>query len=135
MSVALVGAGPGDPELITVRGLARLRACEVLVYDRLVAQELVDEAPAEALRIGLVQEVVPLGRQVDRAMELAELITQNAPLGVQVTKKAARAFIEAGEKAAIAAEAEIRGTVMNSEDAKEGIRSFVERRAAVFQGR
>jgi uroporphyrin-III C-methyltransferase len=51
MSVALVGAGPGDPELITVRGLARLRACEVLVYDRLVADELVDEAPAGALRI------------------------------------------------------------------------------------
>jgi len=51
MSVALVGAGPGDPELITVRGLARLRACEVLVYDRLVADELVDEAPPGALRI------------------------------------------------------------------------------------
>jgi len=51
MSVALVGAGPGDPELITVRGLARLRACEVLIYDRLVADELVDEAPAAALRI------------------------------------------------------------------------------------
>jgi uroporphyrin-III C-methyltransferase len=51
MSVALVGAGPGDPELITVRGLARLRACEVLVYDRLVADELVDEAPTGALRI------------------------------------------------------------------------------------
>ena len=90
---------------------------------------------AEALRIGLVQEVVPLGRQVERAMELAELITGNAPLGIQVTKKAARAFIEAGEKAAIAAGAEIRATVMESEDAKEGIRSFVERRAAVFQGR
>jgi uroporphyrin-III C-methyltransferase len=51
MSVALVGAGPGDPELITVRGLARLRECDVLVYDRLVADELVDEAPADALRI------------------------------------------------------------------------------------
>lgn len=51
MSVALVGAGPGDPELITVRGLARVRACEVLVYDRLAAQELVGEAPASALRI------------------------------------------------------------------------------------
>ena len=49
--MCLVGAGPGDPELITVRGLARLRACEVLVYDRLVAPELVDEAPDEALRI------------------------------------------------------------------------------------
>jgi uroporphyrin-III C-methyltransferase len=51
MSVALVGAGPGDPELITVRGLARLRECEVLVYDRLVAEELLDEAPADALLI------------------------------------------------------------------------------------
>jgi uroporphyrin-III C-methyltransferase len=51
MSVALVGAGPGDPELITVRGLARVRACEVLVYDRLVAYELVEAAPATALRI------------------------------------------------------------------------------------
>jgi len=51
VSVALVGAGPGDPELITVRGLARVRAADVLVYDRLVAPELVDEAPADALRI------------------------------------------------------------------------------------
>ena len=51
MSVYLVGAGPGDPELITVRGLELLRRCDVLVYDRLVAPQLVDEAPAEALRI------------------------------------------------------------------------------------
>jgi len=51
MTVSLVGAGPGDPELITVRGLARVRACEVLVFDRLVAEELVAEAPAGALRL------------------------------------------------------------------------------------
>ena len=51
MSVSLVGAGPGDPELITVRGLDRLRAAEVLVYDRLAGEELLAEAPAEALRI------------------------------------------------------------------------------------
>jgi uroporphyrin-III C-methyltransferase len=51
VTVSLVGAGPGDPELITVRGLARVQACEVLVYDRLVAPELVDEAPVNALRI------------------------------------------------------------------------------------
>ena len=59
MTVALVGAGPGDPGLITVRGLERLRACDALVYDRLVAPELVDESPADALRIprdGLSQE-------------------------------------------------------------------------------
>ncbi|MES1248426.1 MAG: uroporphyrinogen-III C-methyltransferase [Actinomycetota bacterium] len=51
MSVALVGAGPGDPELITVRGLARVRAAEVLVYDRLVSDELVAEAPVSVVRI------------------------------------------------------------------------------------
>ena len=51
MTVSLVGAGPGDPELITVRGLARVRACEVLVYDRLVSEEIVAEAPIGSLRI------------------------------------------------------------------------------------
>jgi uroporphyrin-III C-methyltransferase len=51
MSVYLVGAGPGDPELITVRGLELVRRCDVLVHDRLVAPQLVDEAPAEALRV------------------------------------------------------------------------------------
>ena len=59
MTVSLVGAGPGDPELITVRGLARVRTCEVLVYDRLVADEIVHEAPIGALRIsrdGLSQD-------------------------------------------------------------------------------
>jgi uroporphyrin-III C-methyltransferase len=73
MTVTLVGAGPGDPGLITVRGLARMRACDAVVYDRLVAAELVDEAPEDALRIcrdGLSQDqvdrlLVELGRQID----------------------------------------------------------------------
>jgi uroporphyrin-III C-methyltransferase len=59
MTVSLVGAGPGDPELITLRGLSRVRACEVLVYDRLVAPELVAEAPLGSMRItreGLSQD-------------------------------------------------------------------------------
>jgi uroporphyrin-III C-methyltransferase len=59
MTVSLVGAGPGDPELITLRGLARVRECEVLVYDRLVAPELVAEAPLGSMRIsreGLSQD-------------------------------------------------------------------------------
>jgi uroporphyrin-III C-methyltransferase len=50
-TVALVGAGPGDPELITVRGLARIRSAEVIVYDRLVHPALVAEAPLNAERL------------------------------------------------------------------------------------
>jgi uroporphyrin-III C-methyltransferase len=52
MSVYLVGAGPGDPGLITARGLELVRSCDALVYDRLVSDELVAEAPADAIRIG-----------------------------------------------------------------------------------
>ncbi len=49
--VYLVGAGPGDPELITVAGLAALRRADVVVYDRLAAPALLREAPVGALLI------------------------------------------------------------------------------------
>jgi len=49
--VVLVGAGPGDPELITLRGLRWLRRAEVIVYDQLAPSDLLDEAPEDALRI------------------------------------------------------------------------------------
>ena len=97
---------------------------------------LCDEFTAErAYKIGLVQEIVPAGQQVGRAMALAGIIAGNAPLGIQVTKQAGRAFIEAGEAAAIAAIPEIRARVLDTADAREGVQSFVERRAAVFIGR
>ena len=70
MTVSLVGAGPGDPGLITVRGLELVRSCDALVHDALVSPELVAEAPEDALvisREGIDQErvnatLVELGR-------------------------------------------------------------------------
>jgi uroporphyrin-III C-methyltransferase len=60
MSVAIVGAGPGDPGLVTLKALELVRRCEVLVYDRLVSPELVAEAAGAAriARDGLNQEDV-----------------------------------------------------------------------------
>ena len=97
---------------------------------------LCDEFDAErALQIGLVQEVVPAGQQVARASEIARRIAGNAPIGIRAMKEAALKFIQAGEAMAIAGIPAIHAAVMGTEDAKEGIRSFVERREAQFQGR
>ena len=72
MSVAIVGAGPGDPGLVTVRALELVQRCEVLVYDRLVSLELVLKATG-AVRIardGLTQQA---GERVARAARPARV--------------------------------------------------------------
>jgi uroporphyrin-III C-methyltransferase len=69
--VVLVGAGPGDPELITVRGARELAAADVVVYDRLVAPALLDLVPPEAERIYVGKEpgraAVPQ-REIERSL-------------------------------------------------------------------
>ncbi len=51
--VVLVGAGPGDPDLVTVRGLAALRAADAVVFDALAPEALLDAAPDHARRINV----------------------------------------------------------------------------------
>ena len=97
---------------------------------------LCDEFDAKrAHAIGLVQEVVNPGSQIDRAMELARTIVKNAPLGIQVTKQAALKYIQAAERDAIDYIPKIKDRVLGSEDMMEGIQSFIERRPAVFRGK
>jgi enoyl-CoA hydratase len=95
-----------------------------------------DEIPAaEALRLGLVQEMTETGRQFDRALQIAETISRQAPLGIQATLASARRARTEGERAAIARLLPDLVPIMKSEDAAEGIRSFVERREGIFKGR
>ena len=53
MTVYLVGAGPGDPGLLTVRGAEVLAHADVVVYDRLSVSSLLDVAPPDAERINV----------------------------------------------------------------------------------
>jgi len=89
----------------------------------------------QAQRIGLVQEVVAAGRQLDRAVELARMVAAQAPMGVQGTLANARTARAAAERAAVEQLRELLPGILGSEDAAEGVRSFVERRAARFTGR
>ncbi len=65
MTVALVGAGPGDPGLLTLRGAELLGAAEVVVYDRLIATELLELAPEGAELIDVGKGPGQSGRQSD----------------------------------------------------------------------
>jgi len=71
--VYLVGAGPGDPGLLTVRGRELLRQADVVIYDRLVNPELLPEAPPEALRIsaGKFSDHHPLAQEQITALLIA----------------------------------------------------------------
>lgn len=89
----------------------------------------------EAYRIGLVQELVEPGTQIERAIELAEVIAKGAPLAVRATKASSMKYIEEGEAAAVAEFAQIQLGLAGTEDAEEGVRSFVERRDGNFVGK
>ncbi|MEZ4384988.1 MAG: crotonase/enoyl-CoA hydratase family protein [Nannocystaceae bacterium] len=90
---------------------------------------------AEARRLGLVQEVCAPGEQFDRAFAIAAKIAEQAPLGVEATLASARLAADEGESAAAAALLEQARALMETEDAAEGLRSFVERRAGRFVGK
>ena len=81
--VYIVGAGPGDPGLITVRGVEVLRASDVVVYDHLAHPALVEEAPARAER-------VPVGKRCGRHSmlqgEINALLIDRARAGLTVTR-------------------------------------------------
>ena len=88
-----------------------------------------------AAELGLVNRVVPRGDVLPTAVELAERIAANGPLGVQATRRLMRAAVSGTDEEVWALQSEIQPDVFGSEDAQEGARAFVEKRAPVWRGR
>ncbi len=89
----------------------------------------------EARRMGVVQEVVDDEVLVDRAIELGQRVASQAPLGVQATLETARTAVEEGQEAAAESLLDKARAIMRTEDAAEGMQSFIERRDADFKGK
>lgn len=95
-----------------------------------------DEWDAEtSLKYGFVQEIVGTGQQLERTMELAEIIACQAPLAVQAMRESARIAQVEGQATAVLNFQTQMSRLRASEDYQEGINSFLERRDGVFTGR
>jgi enoyl-CoA hydratase len=90
---------------------------------------------AEAQRMGLVQEVVPAGAELERALELAGRIAAQAPLAVQATLASARVALREGVEAAEAGLQPVLARLAATEDARIGMEAFLTRTPAEFRGR
>ena len=81
--VYLVGAGPGDPELLTLKGEARIKDCEVVIYDRLASDSLLELAPETSEKIYVGKDV---GRHSFHQEEINEIIVKKALEGKRVVR-------------------------------------------------
>ena len=110
--VYIVGGGPGDPGLITVKGLDCLRRADVVLYDRLIARELLSEVPAYAELIDVGKEPKRHRRSQD---EINNLLIEKAREGkIVVRLKGGDPFVfgRGGEECQALAEADIRYEVV-----------------------
>jgi enoyl-CoA hydratase len=89
----------------------------------------------DAYRMGLVQEVTAPGKQIDRAVELANQVATAAPLGVHALLASARRALNEGEKLALETLQPEFARLLRSEDRQEYLRSLRENRAPVYVGR
>ena len=118
-------------------GGATLRFAQVAGYQNAMRYMLTGDFfdAEEARRMGIVQEITEPGAQVERALAIGETIARQAPLAVQATRASSRVALEKGPEAALAELMTAARGLMSTEDAAEGLRSFVERREANFRGR
>lgn len=124
-----VGLVPGGGSLARlVRQIPYAVAMKMLLTGEPIGAE-------EALRYGLINEIVAAEELLPRARALAERIRGNAPLAVRAAKEVARASVEQGIEDIYLLEALYLDRLARTEDAAEGPRAFQERRPPTFQGR
>ncbi|MCR5978396.1 enoyl-CoA hydratase [Gordonia jinghuaiqii] len=107
-----------------------------IAYELMFTGEPVDATTA--LRLGLINRVVPHDQVLGEALVTARLIASNAPLAVQASKRVAQHIVDGDvwyEQDSWTLSASERAAVRASEDAKEGPRAFAEKRAPVWSGR
>jgi enoyl-CoA hydratase len=126
INLALIPGGGGTQRLPRLVGTGQAM--------RLVLTgEIVDAA--EALRIGLVDQVVPATELCERTMEIARTMATRSPVALEMAKRAVRAAAEMPLAAGLALETELFVTCFGSDDRREGVAAFLEKREARFDGR
>lgn len=138
--IAARSAKLGQPEIrlgILPGGGGTQRLPRLVGSGRALRMILTGEAVSaeDAERIGLVDEVVDDDRLQDTVMSLATQIAAHSPLTLRLAKDAVRAAFEAPLSAGLAMERELFITAFGSADREEGVRAFLEKRAAEFKGR
>lgn len=124
-----LGIIPGDG---ATQRLPRLvgfgRAMELVLTGGMIDAE-------EAYRIGLVNKVVPLENLMDEVKKLANLLASKPPLALQYAKEAVNRSLEVGLYEGMAHESYLHALACASEDKKEGVAAFLEKRKAQFKGK
>lgn len=110
------------------RRIGQARALEMILTGRTVDAQ-------EALRIGLVEYVVPEAELKDRALATARLMAANAPVAVRSARAAVQRGAELGLQDGLKLEQDLAAFLYTTEDAQEGPRAFLEKRAPQWRGR
>ncbi|HEY6620066.1 MAG TPA: siroheme synthase CysG [Steroidobacteraceae bacterium] len=122
--VTLVGAGPGDPELLTLKALRALQDADVILHDRLVPQAVLDMARRDARRICVGKAAGSIGRT---QAEINALLIEHAAQGMRVVRlKGGDPFIfgRGGEELEALQQAQIRFSVIPGITAAAGCAAY-----------
>lgn len=120
---------PGGGSTVRMpRQMPYSKAMELLLTGDLIKSE-------EMLDYGFLNYVVPEDQVLDKAMEIAKKIAANGPIAVKAIRASARACSGVEEKEALRMENKFSGPVFQTEDAREGPRAFMEKRAPVYKGK